>query len=544
MRFFNTAGPVDNKKHYCLSPLDRFNLPEILSLIDQEKYFILHAPRQTGKTTCMLALSDYLNQSGGYVCLYVNVESAQTAREDVAQGMRAILNSLSERARIDIKDEWIQNHWPDILVRSGGNDALNTVLTRWVETLSKPLVLLLDEIDALVGDTLISVLRQLRSGYTHRPAHFPQTVILCGVRDIRDYRIHSARDKEIITGGSAFNIKAKSLRLGNFIETEVHELLKQHTEETGQEFEPEAVSRIWDYSRGQPWLVNALAYEVCFEIEFGQDHHNAITSDMVRDARERLIERRETHLDQLVDKLKEDRVRRVIAPILESRMTEAEFHFEDVQYVLDLGLITRQPNGALEVSNPIYQEIIPRELTWGLQSGIYQETRWYVEADGRLNLTKLLSAFQEFFREHSEHWIERFDYKEAGPQLLMQAFLQRIVNGGGRVEREYGLGRMRTDLLIVWPVKVGCQRSDVRGQMPEVGCRVVQKSVIELKILYKSLEKTIADGLAQTREYVDRCCAEEAHLVIFDRRPDIRWEQKLFCREEAWQGRSITVWGM
>ena len=93
-------------------------------------------------------------------------------------------------------------------------------------------MLLIDEIDALVGDTLLSVLRQLRSGYDQRPAAFPHSIILCGVRDVRDYRIHSTAENRLVLGGSAFNIKAKSLRLGNFSEQEVRALLGQHTAAT------------------------------------------------------------------------------------------------------------------------------------------------------------------------------------------------------------------------------------------------------------------------------------------------------------------------
>jgi hypothetical protein len=536
MRFFNTAGPVNPQDHYCLSALNRFDLNEILSLIQQKKYFILHAPRQTGKTSSLLALQEHIHQVGNYHCLYVNVEVGQTAREDVARGMRAILNSLSERARVDLKDTWIQSHWPDILDVSGGDDALNTVLGRWVETLSRPLVLLMDEIDALVGDTLISVLRQLRAGYTNRPENFPQSVILCGVRDVRDYRIHSKRENAVITGGSAFNIKAASLRLGNFTEHDVHELLQQHTQETGQVFEPEAVGRIWDFSRGQPWLVNALAYETCFNMESGRDRRQPIRAWVVSEAKDRLIARRETHLDQLSDKLKEDRVRRVLVPLLAGVQDPRLIPEDDVQYVADLGIVTTE--GHIDIANPVYREIIPRELTYSTQLTISHQTQWYIKPDGRLNLNKLLSAFQEFFREHSEHWMERFAYREAGPQLLLQAFLQRIVNSGGRVEREYGLGRMRTDLLVVWPL------GKEKGRMNETADHPVQKAVIELKILYKSLERTISDGLAQTWEYVDRSGAEEAHLVIFDRRPGVSWEQKIFQRSEMWEGHFITVWGM
>ncbi len=166
---------------------------------------------------------------------------------------------------------------------------------------------------------------------------------------------------------------------------------------------------------------------------------------------------------------------------------------------------------------------------------ISQEPEWYVRPDdGRLDMDSLLSAFQEFFREHSEHWVERFDYKEAGPQLLLQAFLQRIVNSGGRIEREYGLGRMRTDLLGIWKVEGG--RWKAEGE--------VQKIVIELKVLHKSLEKTVELGLEQTAAYMDRCGTDEGHLVIFDRGTDKSWDEKIFVRKETFDGREITVWGM
>ena len=114
--------------------------------------------------------------------------------------------------------------------------------------------------------------------------------------------------------------------------------------------------------------------------------------------------------------------------------------------------------------------------------------------------------------------------------MLLQAFLQRIVNSGGRVEREYGLGRMRTDLLIVWPA----------GAPPER----TRRMVIECKLLHGSLERTIREGLEQTRSYLDRCAAAEGHLVIFDRTPGKAWQEKLFRREETGDGIPITVWGM
>ena len=524
MRFFNTAGPIRPDDHYYIPPLERLDLDGVQTLIQQKKYFVLHAPRQTGKTSALLVLRDLLNSGGNYRCVYVNVEGAQALREDVEQAMQVILGDLASWARLTLGDEFLTAHWSGILAEFGAG-ALREALTRWAAASPKPLVLLIDEIDALIGDTLLAVLRQLRAGYVLRPEEFPQSVVLCGVRDVRDYRIRSTAENAIVAGGSAFNIKAKSLRLGDFSPDEVQALLGQHTEETGQGFTADALEMIWTQTQGQPWLVNALAYETCFEHEAGADRSHSIDAAAIGMAREQLILRRETHLDQLADKLQEERVRRVVEPLL-SGAEQSAFSARDLEYVRDLGLIA--PDDPLRISNPIYAEVVPRELTYAAQAGLVEDAAWYVDAAGGLDVGKLLSAFQSFFREHSEHWVERFQYKEAGPQLLLQAFLQRIVNSGGRIEREYGLGRRRTDLLIVWPQ--GTQT-----------CKVV----IECKILHKSLEQTIAEGLEQTAGYMDRCAAESGHLVIFDRRAGRRWDDKVFhCLRASASGVEIEVWGV
>ena len=278
---------------------------------------------------------------------------------------------------------------------------------------------------------------------------------------MRDYRIRSESGGEIIAGGSAFNIKAASLRLGDFTEDEVRTLLGQHTADTGQGFAEDALATVWRQTCGQPWLVNALADQACFRNKAGRDRSRPISGESVMNAREELILGRQTHLHQLADKLREARVRQVVAPLL-SGGERSDADAEDVEYVRDLGLVTSR--GTLRIANPIYAEVIPRELMYAREANLVQETEWYVKADGDLDVEGLLAAFQRFFREHSEHWIERFEYRQAGPQLL-QAFLQRIVNGGGRIEQS-----------TAW-----------------------------------------ADGAL---DYIDRCRAESGHLVVFDRAED------------------------
>ena len=279
--------------------------------------------------------------------------------------------------------------------------------------------------------------------------------------------------------------------------------------------------------------MNALCADACFDNAAGRDRTRPIAAADILAARERLIQSRRTHLDQLAHKLGEARVRRVVEPLL-SGSDEPRYHLHDLDYARDLGLVAL--GSPPRIANPVYAEVVPRELGYVLQDSLDQDLAWYVDAAGGLDVDKLLGAFQLFFRAHSEHWLERFEYREAGPQLILQAFLQRVVNGGGRIEREYGLGRGRTDLLILWP------RGE--GGPPELW----SKCVVECKVWHegrrRSLEGAIREGVEQTLRYMDRCGSEAGHLVVFDRTQGKQWEEKVFRREVCRDGRTIVVWGM
>ena len=531
MRSFTTTGPIVPDRHYSIPPLERIDLGHILGLIEDQKYLTLHAPRQTGKTSVLLALANLLNDGsvGPYRCLYINVESAQVAHNDVASAITAVIDEIAMSGHDSLADDSIEEICTTVLALNRPHTALKRVLSRWARVDPRPLVLLVDEIDSLVGDSLLTVLRQLRAGYHLRPRNFPHSVILCGVRDLQDYRIHSSSEKEPVTGGSAFNISADSLRLGDFSHEEVLALLGQHTDDTGQAFLPEAVKHIWDQTCGQPWLVNALCREACFRSGTVRDLSRPVTKRDIREAQEQLILKRVTHLDQLIARLREKRVQRVIEPLLsgDPHPAAALKNFErreDLEYVRDLGLIS--PDDPPRIANPIYAEVVPRELTVTAQSELPVQPAWYVDADKGLQLTKLMKGFQDFFRQNSEHWLGRFDYEEAGPQLLLQAYLQRVMNSGGQIVREAGLGRGRTDLLVTWPLEDREQRF-----------------VVECKILRGGLEAVVSKGLEQTAKYVDACEAEEGHLVIFDRDKRL-WKDRVFRQSEIVHGTPIEVWGM
>ena len=299
-------------------------------------------------------------------------------------------------------------------------------------------------------------------------------------------------------------------------------LLGQHTSETGQKFEPTALERLWTQTKGQPWLVNALCSHACFESSRGRDRNRSIADDDIIAAQEALVEGEADHLGRLAVALREERVQRVIEPMLSGAMLGG-YDLSDLEYVRDIGLVAL--DAPTRIANPIYAELVPRELTFEVQAELRVDSAGYIDQEGELDPSKLLAAFRSYFRERSEHWLQRFQYREAGPQLLLQGFLQRVAKGIGRIEREYGMGRP-TNLLVVWPRP---------GR--------TSKIVVECTLLRDGLEWTLGKALPQTAGYMDRSDAKEGHLVIFDR-GEKPWSEKAWRRSESFNGKRIEVWGM
>ena len=153
MRTFNTAGPVRAERHYHIAPLSRIDLDEVLGLIRDERYFVLHAPRQTGKTSALLTLRDLLNsgEAGDWRCVYANFEVGQAGREDTARSMRAMLGELARRARRTLDDETPNLVRHAALEQEGADGALIEVLVRWAEADATPLVLLQAHLQRVVN---------------------------------------------------------------------------------------------------------------------------------------------------------------------------------------------------------------------------------------------------------------------------------------------------------------------------------------------------------------------------------------------------------
>jgi hypothetical protein len=521
-RRFNTAGPCRPDLHYMIPAERRF--PEGPGLVEQMGYFVVHAPRQTGKTTALRALAENLTASGRYAALLSSCEVGEAAGDDYDAAQRAILDVLRMRAEDALP---VELQLPPVPHPSDGT-LLRATLRAWAQACPRPVVLFLDEIDALRGQSLISVLRQLRDGFADRPASAPWSVALCGLRDVRDYKAASGGDPDRLGSASPFNVKIKSPRLGDFSLGEVRELYAQHTHDTGQPFLDEAVTRAFDLSAGQPWLVNALAREVVEEMAVPPAE--PITPAHLDEAKERLIRERATHLDSLVARLMEPRVRRVMAPLLEGTFdAPSDTYADDVAYVRDLGLVA--PDRPLRVANPIYREVVVRVLADSVEDRIVTDPRSFVLPDGRLDFGKLLREFADFWREHGDVLAAHMPYHEVAPQLVLMAYLQRVVNGGGYVDREYGVGMKRIDLLVRWP------------HTGPNGKRAEQREALELKVWRAGEKDPLVKGLAQLDGYLAGLGLGDGVLVIFDRRPDAGDAESRTRFEEATTatGRKVTV---
>ncbi len=493
-RLFNTTGPCNPEDHFMLPTEPR--LPEVRELIEEKLYFVVHAPRQSGKTTCFQALARTLTAEGKYAALHASCERGQVARSDIDRGVQAVLQVIVEETELlpeELRPEPIES-----FLSIGGESRLGAYLKRWCGRAKRPVVLFLDEIDSLVDDSLISVLRQIREGYSARPSRFPHSVVLIGMRDVRDYRARIRPDSETMGTASPFNVKAESLTLESFTAEEVATLYSQHTQETGQSFTAEALARAYQLTQGQPWLTNALARLIVKKLV--PDPSIPIEAEHADRTAEMLIERRDTPLDSLIERLREPRVERVISPILEGELVLGDSLHDDISYVKDLGLVTSS-SGHLEIANPIYHEVIPRALAAMTQETIPYRTEWYVLSDGRLDMDALLEGFLDFWCEHGEAMMSSQPYREVAFQLVVMSFLQRVTNGGGRIHREYAIGRGRMDLCIHWPYAGGEQRE-----------------VLELKVWRDRQADPLKRGLGQLGRYLDSLAVDHGALLIFDRR--------------------------
>ncbi len=379
-RWFNIAGPCIAVDHYMLPASER--LPEVKALIRKKQYFVVHAPRQCGKTTAFRALMDEINAKGDMAAMYCSVEAVQT--------------------------------WTD-------------------------------------------------------------------------------PDKAM------------------------PELAAQLW--TGQVFEEGALAKAWDYSRGQPWLVNALA-RWCVEEIHKEDFSKPVTAADMDAAKEGLIRERGTHLDTLMEKVYDPRIQPIVEKMMVGENIDRDAQKENLRYAIELGLLV-DDCGTITPANPIYTETIGRYLTRGTQDFILSETKENVWVKGgKLDMPALMSAFQDFWRENAtpESFVSQ-NFHEAYPHFVLQAFLQRVVNGGGQIIREMAIGRGRLDL----GVKFGTETYAVE---------------IKTAALYAKSPEKAHD---QILKYMDGLGVDEGWLVVADADVTKPWGGKISTTDMSFETKTVHL---
>jgi len=435
--------------------------------------------------------------------------------ESIERAMPAICTSIKERAKK------YNFPIPEVTTKDASS-MLSDILHNWsVLVAPKPLVVLFDEVDILHGESMISFLRQLRDGFADRGIGiFPTSIVLVGLRDLKDY-ITASKDGIPPNPGSPFNIKEDSATLANFSKEDVIKLFEKRTEETSQQITQEALDYVYEQSKGQPWIVNSLFKRATLRI-LDAESVETVTIDHVKEARSQMIAARETHLDALAERLKDPRIRRVVQSIMIGE-TDISINRDDPDVMLasDLGLVNWDVEKGFTIANPIYEEILTRSINLGYHDNMPSPSSWQWQTpEGKLDMEALLREFQYFWQINSDTWAKWTSYTEAYPHLLLMAFMQRVINNSGRIEREYATGTGRMDLAV-----------EYKGEW----------NIIEIKLWRKgqTLEWVKQEGLKQIKRYCDTFVPPVGYrhrnitgvyLIIFDRRPKEMkppWKERL-----------------
>jgi hypothetical protein len=517
-------------------------------MIERSSYFVIHSPRQSGKTTLLDALTEKINRDGKYYALQISLFGANVS-EDINFIFDVIAESIAKECKssnlpaiASLADE-IDRNREDIYVFR-----IRDMLRNMCNALEKELIIFFDEADTIPGSAIIPFLSQIRDGYLNRlkpNKKFPKSMVLVGMIDIADYKTKVRADGYSAGTSSPFNVRRESLSLPDFSKKQIYELYGQHTAASRQSFTDGAIDRAWYWTEGQPWLVNALA-NLIIDLKLNYDYSRTIDGDMIDDMANDLILQNQTHFHSLAERLKEPRVLRIMDAVVSGA---DRFHKgvlpDDVRYCTELGLLKpdKGGSGSLRPSNPIYQEVIVRILS----SGILMKTvpadissKW---TDGiSLDMSGLLQEFQK-------HWVENGELMASDSRILVSAnhanidfgildndagsdplsaadrnvnlasllsesfcvlvlfsFLQRVLNGGALIQREFALGRKFADIVATYKGK---------------------RYPIEVKIKGALSRR---QSLDQLQGYIDRCNATEGWLVVFDRD-----ETKTLKEKSSWE---------
>lgn len=500
MRSFTTDGPCDVTHHYVLPAPPR--LAEARSLIDQGVYFVLHAPGRTGKTTAFRALAAQITAEGRYAALVCSAAVAAPARMDIVLVQDALLSSIRIAAEQDLPFDLRPPPFPP----SADATRLWEGLSAWARVCPRPLVLFFDDLDSLHGAALESVFRQLETGFSRRPAHFPWSIGLAGQFDVRSNGSSEEKPSKPTISTGPFERFWSSRLLPSFTIGEIRALYAEHFGRADGRFTSDALAFILEASAGHPFFVQAIGHEIAQMVSDSEP----ITKPVVFAAYQRIVKSQITPIDDFASVLMQPRVRRVVEPLLQGNAEIASIASSDLQFVRDLGLVSF--DDPVRIDGLIFRALAARLLSESTQRVFQSDSALFFDTDGRLSIERLLQTFIEFYAAHAAELVAAITYSKIAPELVFLGVLLRALEGRGWVDVEFGVSRGRIDVTLSVPIAANHLDANVETNVTE------QREVLVFVTRRKGDSKVKTRGLAWLDAAMLQTSSDSGTLVIFDKR--------------------------
>lgn len=423
-RRFNTVGVCHPEQHYVLDGKER--LPEVKALVDQSGCFWVYGPCQTGKSTTMHLWARILTQRGKYAAIVVSAASLSSmgaGGETSAIAEDAFLYDVREAAYSLPKD----CHPSDWGYQIEGQ-RIRTALSTWAEACPRPLILFIDDMDALAEEALLLLMSQLERGFNQaRP--FPKSIALIGLQDINHREVRAS----FPTPARIFHrMRTATLSLQSFTLEEVANLYQTHTDATGQLFTLEAVDRAFELTHGQPWLVNAIAQQAIEQTQAPIEprHIDAAATSLLQQQ----FQSQTVPMHHLASRLSQFQC------LLEPLLANQVLHTPSNHQILDVvasGLCRWKASGGLVIANPLYQHILLQQLALPAIASLGFLKNPWINLDGTLDIHQVWHSFVQVWQAHGHELMQTVRYRSIAPYVAALAFFHQLVSPTGTLSPVY-----------------------------------------------------------------------------------------------------------
>ncbi|MEA3444304.1 MAG: AAA-like domain-containing protein [Bacteroidota bacterium] len=469
MKKFNTSGPNNPLKHYTIVRHDLIN--KGIELVEDERYFTIWAPRQTGKSTYFRQLADEL-ETRNYKVAYINYEDFKATPKET------FLEILTE----NINKFWNTNFQITNISK----------LFYEIEKLNnKKCILIIDEVEGINAQYFGDFLHSIRRVYHSRQTNCLKSVILVGVSNI----VGVVQDN-----ASPFNI-TDNIQVPYFTNEETFELFLQHEKETKQIFNKKVKHKIAEITANQPGLVNGFAKKL---VEDYPDKKEITYDDYLKVEKWYLNEAIDKNFANILNKANE--YRSFVETLL---FTENKIPFkidrESIKLLHTNGLIRKDEDDYVTFWVPFYKKRLYDAFypySNGEKSSILRSIilKDLFTENNELEIGKLIYGYKEYvkrrgfngFREKDEQGNYK-SIKEAALvysfETYIQAFLQMTK---AKSYREANTGLGKSDLII-----------NIHGD----------EYLIETKIYY--YENQFLEGKEQLAYYCNSLGLPEGVYLVF-----------------------------